>query len=75
MQYQPPFSRKKQPFNISDKDPHGNSQGIKIVNYCHKDLHPRGCRDPRSTSLLCMCNLTKSYLTSVSLLKQFSIFY
>ena len=45
----------------------------RAVNCCRKDLHTRGCSDPRSTSFLCKCNLTKSYLASLKLLKHFSI--
>ena len=30
-----------------------------IINCHHKDPHSKGCRDPRSTSFLCKCNLTK----------------
>ena len=59
-QYQPPSPRKKHPYNTPDGGPNGNSQGIGAVNCCRKDLHPSGCRDPRSTSLLCKCNPTKS---------------
>ena len=60
------------PTNTPDGDPIGNSQGIGAINCCRKDLHTKGCRDPRSTSFLCKCNLTKSYLASVSLLKYLS---
>ena len=57
-QYQLLFSRKTHPYNTPDRGPHSNSQRIGVANYCRKDLHPRGCRDPRS--FLCKCNLTKS---------------
>ena len=60
---------------FSDGGPHGNSQGIGAVNCCRKDQDVRGSRDPTCTSYLCNCNLIKSYLTSVSLLKHFFIFY
>ena len=46
------------PCNTSDRSPCGNSQGIGSVNCYRKNFHPRGCRDPRSTSFLCKCNLT-----------------
>ena len=36
------------------------SQGPGVVNCCRKDLHPGSFRDPRSTSFLSKCNLTKS---------------
>ena len=50
----------KYPYNTSERDPHGNSQGIGAVNCCRKDLYPRGCRDPTSTSYLCKRDPTKS---------------
>ena len=62
-QYQPPSPRNKRPYNTLDGGPNGNNPGIGVVNYCRKDLHTRVCRDPRPTSFLCKCNLTKSYLT------------
>ena len=70
-QYQPPSPRKKHPYNTADGGLHSSSQGIGAVSCCFKDLHPRGCRDSRSISFLCKCNLTKSLLASVSLLKHF----
>ena len=73
MQYQDSYPRNKHPYNTPDKDPNSNSQGIGAVNCRRKDLDITGCRDPRSTSFLFKCNLTKSYLSSVSLLKHFSI--
>ena len=71
-QYQSPIPRNKHPYNTPDKDPNGNSQGIGAINCCRKDTNTRGCRDPRTTSFLCKCNLNKYYLASVSLLKLFS---
>ena len=64
--------RNKYPYNTPDGGSNSNSQGIGAVNCCCKDLHTRGCRDPRSTSL-CKWNLTKSYLASVSLIKHLPI--
>ena len=51
-QYQPPFPRRKHPYNILDGDPHENSQGIRAANCCHKDLNHRGFRDPRFSLLV-----------------------
>ena len=51
--------KKEDPYDSSDGGPYGNSQGIGAVNCCRKDLHFRGCRYPRFSSLLCKCNLTK----------------
>ena len=61
--------KKGDPCNTPDGGPYSSSQGIGAVNCCRKDLHPRRCRYPRFSSFLCKCNLTKCYLTSVSLLK------
>ena len=72
-QYQPPPLKKKEPYNTTNGGTHDSSQGIRVVNCYHKELHPRCGTDPRSSSVLCKCNLTKSYLTSVSLLKYFPI--
>ena len=41
--------KEKYPYSTSDGGPHSNSQGIGTINCCRKDLHPRVCRDPRST--------------------------
>ena len=38
-------------YNTSDGGPHGNIQGIGVVNWYHKYPYPRVYRDPRSTSL------------------------
>ena len=74
-QQQPPSPKKKYPYNTSDGGPHGNSHKIGTINRCCKDPKSRCCRDLKSTSFLCKCNLTKSQLASVSLLKSFSISY
>ena len=58
-QYQPPSPRKKHPYNTPVGGLHSNRQGIGAVNCYRKDLHPRGCRNARSISFLCKCNLTK----------------
>ena len=71
-QYQPSSLRNRHPYNTPDRGPNGNSLGIGVINCCRRGLHTRGCKDPRTTSFLCKCNLTKNYLTSVSLLKHFS---
>ena len=52
--------KKKDSYNTPDGGPHGNSQGIRAVNCCRKDLHPRRRSYPRFSSFLCKCNLTKS---------------
>ena len=51
-QYQPPFPRKKHHYNTPNRGPHGKSQRIGAVNFCHKDFHSRGYRDPKSNSIL-----------------------
>ena len=66
-QYQAHSPGNKHLYNTPDRDPNDTSQGKGTVNYCRKDLHTRGCRDPRSTSFLYKYNLTKSYLVSFSL--------
>ena len=71
-QYQPPYPRNKHPYNTPDRGPNGNSQGIGAINCCRKDLHTRGYRDPRTTSFLYNCKLTKNCLATISLLKHFS---
>ena len=70
-QYQPPSPGNKHLYNTPDGGPNGNSQGKGAVSYCHKDLHTRGCRDPRSISFLRKCSLTKSYLASVKFIEAF----
>ena len=67
--------KKKDSYNTPDGGPHGNSQEIRAVNCCCKDLHPRRRCYPIFSSFLCKCNLTKSSFTSVSLLKHFSTSY
>ena len=52
--------KKKDSYNTPDGGPHGNSQGIRAVNCCRKDLHPRRRSYPRFSSFLYKCNLTKS---------------
>ena len=58
-QYQPPSQTKKHLCITPDGGLHGNSQITGAVNCCRKDLHPRGCRDPRFSSFF-NGNLTKS---------------
>ena len=67
--------KEKHPYKTSGGGPHCNSQGVGATNSCGRDLHPRGCRDPRCSLFLCKCNLTQSTLNSASLLKYFSIPY
>ena len=64
-QYQPPSPTNKHPYNTPDRGSNGNNHGIGTVNCYRKDLHTRGCRDPRTTSFLRKCNLTKNYLAPV----------
>ena len=54
------FFPKKKNTPTSDGGPYGNSPRIGAANCCRKDLHPRGCKEPRSTTFLRKCNLTKS---------------
>ena len=60
LQYQPFSPRKNHPYNTQDGWPPSKSQGIRAVNCCCKDLHPKGCRHPRSILFLCKCNLNES---------------
>ena len=48
-QYQPPSPKNRHPYKNPDGGANSNSQGIGAVDCCRKDLHTRGCRDPRST--------------------------
>ena len=64
-QCQPPSPTNKHLYNTPDRGSNGNSQEIGTVNCYRKDLHTRGCRDPRTTSFLRKCNLTKNYLAPV----------
>ena len=52
--------KKKDSYNTPDGGSYGNSQGIGAVNFCRKDLSPRGRSCPRFSSFLCKCNLTKT---------------